>query len=564
MLPAAQREPQLAPAIPPVEPSTRFAARVASAIFAGQALILLVNAGLPNQGAYGMSRLVVAVACALCALVLHFASDRIGSLGLQVALSCGTILVSAHVFLSDDGPSMSDEMLYGWLALYAAYFFSVRQAAAQLALMSGGYLAVLVLSVPADNVVGSWLTLVGVIFPAAAGLCAVRDGVTQMVRHLTEAARTDTLTGLKNRLALEQEISVEVERTLRAADQMSIVIGDIDHFKAVNDALGHRAGDQALVRVGHVLHARRRAGDSIARTGGEEFTILLPGASEHEAYLVAERMRLAVERDFAEDAVPLTFSFGVATYPEHGRSADAVIEAADQALYAAKALGRNRSVIFNREISQIFAPEPGGRGVDETHLATLLSLAEALDLRDTGTAAHSRTVGRYCGLIARELELSPERVRRIEIAGVLHDIGKIGLPDAILQKPGRLGRTELAEIRTHPEIGAQVLSGRGLEDLRAWVLAHHERPDGLGYPAGLEDLAIPIEAKILAVADAFEAMTADRVYRAGIGVKAARAELLRCTGTQFDSRVVAAFMGVLDTLERQAEPAPVGADVTAA
>ena len=167
-----------------------------------------------------------------------------------------------------------------------------------------------------------------------------------------------------------------------------------------------------------------------------------------------------------------------------------MIEAADQALYAAKALGRNRCVIFNPEISAIFAPE-AGRGADEVQLATLLSLAEALDLRDTGTADHSRTVGRFCALIATELGLPPERVKRIEVAGVLHDIGKIGLPDAILQKPGPLGKHELAEIRTHPEIGAQILSSRGLEDLREWVLAHHERPDGMGYPAGLTDVGDP-------------------------------------------------------------------------
>jgi diguanylate cyclase (GGDEF)-like protein len=549
MLPVAQRDAQLAPAIPPVEPSPRFAARVASGIFAGQALILFIIGVLPHQGPAYVPRLVIAGACALFAVALHLSADRVGPLGLQLAATCGTLLVSLHLLLSIDAPSLSDEMLYGWLSLYVAYFFTVRQAAAQLALMSGAYLVVLLVSSPHDVVAGSWLTLVGVIFPAAALLRAVRDAVTGLVRSLAEAARTDTLTGLKNRLALEHEIHVEVERTLRSQEELSIVIGDLDHFKAVNDELGHRAGDEALVRVGQILHLRRRAGDSIARTGGEEFTILLPGASEHEAYLVAERMRVTVEREFSGDPVPLTFSFGVATYPEHGRSADAVIEAADQALYAAKALGRNRSVIFNREISAIFAPEPGGRGVDETHLATLLSLAEALDLRDTGTAAHSRTVGRYCGLIAKELELSAERVKRIEVAGVLHDIGKIGLPDAILQKPGRLGRNELAEIRTHPEIGAQVLSGRGLEDLRGWVLKHHERPDGKGYPAGLEDDEIPLEAKILAVADAYEAMTADRVYREGIGAKAARAELLRCTGSQFDPRVVAAFMVVLDGLE---------------
>jgi diguanylate cyclase (GGDEF)-like protein len=558
MLPVAQRDSQLAPAIPPVEPSTRFAARVASGIFAGETVILFALAILP-QADGGIARFVIPICCALSALILHLAAERIGPFTLQLAASSGTLLVSVHVLTSASGPSLSGEMLYGWLALYAAYFFTVRQAAAQLALMSGAYLAVLIISVRPDDVIGSWLTLVGVIFPAAALLRAVRDGVRLMVGTLAEAIRTDPLTGLKNRLALESEIDVEVERALRGRTILSVVIGDLDHFKSVNDQLGHRAGDEALVRVGRILAERRRAGDSIARTGGEEFTLLLPGASEHEAYLVAERLRSTVEREFAEDAVSLTFSFGVATYPEHGRSADAVIEAADQALYAAKALGRNRSVIYSREISAIFAPEPGGRGVDETHLATLLSLAEALDLRDTGTAAHSRTVGRYCGLIATELELPQERVRRIEIAGVLHDIGKIGLPDAILQKPGRLGRTELAEIRTHPEIGAQVLGGRGLEDLRSWVRAHHERPDGNGYPGGLSDGQIPLEAKVLAVADAFEAMTADRVYRPGIGWKAARAELLRCTGTQFDPRVIAAFMAVLDRLEREPEPVDLSA-----
>jgi diguanylate cyclase (GGDEF)-like protein len=557
--PATQREAQLAPAIPPVEPSARFAARVASGIFAGQALILLVLAFLPQAAPTSAARWVVPAACALCAVVLHLASRRVGSVTLQLAALCGNLLVSIHVLLSTDGPSLAGEMLYGWLALYVAYFFTVRQAAAQLGLMAGAYLGVLLAAAPPDDVLGSWLTLVAVLFPAAALVRAVRDGVSQLVQSLLEAARTDVLTGLKNRLALEQEIEIEIERARRAETELSIVIGDLDHFKAVNDELGHRAGDDALMRIGRILATRRRSGDSIARTGGEEFTILLPGASEHESYLVAERLRAAVERDFADDPVPLTFSFGIATYPEHGRSADAVNESADQALYAAKALGRNRSVIFNREISAIFAPEAGGRGVDETHLATLLSLAEALDLRDTGTAEHSRTVGRYCGLIAMELELAVERVRRIEVAGILHDIGKIGLPDAILQKPGKLGRTELAEIRTHPEIGAQVLGGRGLEDLRAWVLAHHERPDGKGYPAGLPDDAIPLEAKILAVADAFEAMTADRVYRSGMGTRAARAELLRCAGTQFDARVVAAFMVVLDRLERAPEPGELSA-----
>src|ERR671916_616811 len=298
MLPVAQREAQLAPAIPPVEPSPRFAARVASGIFAGQALILLIIGVLPHQGGAYVARLVIAAACAVFAVALHMSAGKIGLRGLQAAAACGTLLLSLQLLLSVDSNSLSDEMLYIWLALYAAYFFPVRQAAALLR--------------------------------------AVRDAVTGLVRSLAEVARTDTLTGLKNRLALEQEIHVEVERTLRAENELSIVIGDLDHFKAVNDELGHRAGDEALVRIGQILHKHRRVGDSVARTGGEEFTILLPGASEHEAYLVAERLRAQVERDFADHPVPVTFSFGVATYPEHGRNADAVIEAADQALYAAK------------------------------------------------------------------------------------------------------------------------------------------------------------------------------------------------------------------------------------
>jgi HD-GYP domain-containing protein (c-di-GMP phosphodiesterase class II) len=509
-----------APALTAVEPSTRFAARVAAGIFGGEALLLLAVAVLPNPGGWSSWRLVIPAVCGAVALLLLRFADRVSPRTLEVCVAFGIMLVTVQAWRWGSGPANADEMLYVWLGLYVAYFFSPREAAGQLAFMAAAYLFVLIASAPSDSVAATWVTLVGILFPAAALLRVVRDGVTRLVRSLSEAALTDALTGLRNRLALDQELGAEVERALRAGRPLSVVTGDLDHFKTVNDRLGHRAGDAALVRVGAILERERRAGDSIARTGGEEFTILLPGAKEHQAYL------------------------GIATYPAHGRSADAVLEAADQALYAAKALGRNRCVIFNSEISAIFAPA-AGRGADEVQLATLLSLAEALDLRDTGTADHSRSVGRYCGLIALELGLPPEHVKRIEIAGMLHDIGKIGLPDAILQKPSRLGTAELAQIRTHPEIGAQILSGRGLEDLRAWVLAHHERPDGKGYPFGLLEAQIPLEARILAVADAYEAMIADRVYRAGLGERTARGELLRCSGIQFDSRVVAALLAVL-------------------
>jgi putative nucleotidyltransferase with HDIG domain len=229
------------------------------------------------------------------------------------------------------------------------------------------------------------------------------------------------------------------------------------------------------------------------------------------------------------------------------------MRAADEALYVAKTLGRDRSVIHSAEVGAIISGNPERAGSDHAQLATVLSLAEALDVRDTGTARHSQTVGRYSELMGRALGLAREHVERIRLAGVLHDIGKIGVPDSILRKPGALNDDEYSQMRKHPEIGARILGGSGLEDIRRWILAHHERPDGHGYPHGLSEEEIPLEAKILAVADAYEAMTSDRVYRRSIGEEAARDELRRHSGRQFDPRVVEAFLQILDREDRDAE-----------
>jgi diguanylate cyclase (GGDEF)-like protein len=549
--PVAQREVPQEHAVTPVEPTTPFAARVGAGIFGSLALLLALVAVLPGSDAPTWARLAIPLACALAALALHVNSNKLQPSTLYVAATLGTLLVSGNLLLSEAASTLSGALLYAWLAIYVTYFFPIRQAIFQLALMCVAYLAVLSETVPGEDVVASWVMLVGVLVPIGVVLRIVRAEVTQLVRSLSEAARTDALTQLKNRLALDQEIDEQLEVARRAEGALTVVVGDLDHFKYVNDQLGHRAGDRALVRVARILLTHRRAGDTVARTGGEEFTLLLPNTSEHDAFLAAERMRVAVAEEFASDPVPLTFSFGVATFPEHGPTADTVIESADQALYAAKALGRNRSIIFNREVSSIFAPEAGGRGLDAAHLPELLTLTEALDIRDAGTANHSRTVGRLCALIAEQLGMDDDHVDRVGMAGRLHDIGKIGVPNAVLQKPGPLGADEMAQVRTHPEIGAEMLAGQGLEDLRSWVIAHHERPDGKGYPLKLTDGQIPLEAKIIAVADAYEAMTSDRVYRPGIGNKAARVELLRCAGTQFDARVIASFMAVLDSVERE-------------
>jgi hypothetical protein len=184
----------------------------------------------------------------------------------------------------------------------------------------------------------------------------------------------------------------------------------------------------------------------------------------------------------------------------------------------------------------------------EPRLAAMLLLAEALDMRDPSTARHSYTVGRYARATAIALGLPPDRVERLHAAGVLHDLGKVGIGDAILHKPGSLSESEWVEMRRHPGIGAQILRHAGMPDIADWVGAHHERIDGLGYPSGLSGSAISLEARVLAVADAYEAMIAERCYRPAIPEEEARAELLRCAGTQFDLEVVDAFLQALSAL----------------
>jgi HD-GYP domain-containing protein (c-di-GMP phosphodiesterase class II) len=187
-----------------------------------------------------------------------------------------------------------------------------------------------------------------------------------------------------------------------------------------------------------------------------------------------------------------------------------------------------------------------GNGSDELRLAAVLLLAEALDLRDPRTALHSRTVGKLARRTAIELSLLEPQVERVHAAGVLHDLGKLGISDVILQKPTTLDDAGWREMRRHPEVGARILEHAGMRDIATWVRAHHERLDGGGYPLGLAGDAISLEARILSVADAYEAMIADRAYRAGMPPAAARQELLRCAGTQFDPNVVAAFLRALD------------------
>jgi diguanylate cyclase (GGDEF)-like protein len=385
---------------------------------------------------------------------------------------------------------------------------------------------------------------VGVVLVLLGVVAHQRHQIARLSARLSDATRIDPLTGLLNRRAFELLLEAELERTRRTGRPLAVIVGDVDGLSAVNAHRGHSAGDNVLKLVARDMTKWKRRIDSAGRIGGEEFALLLPETDERGAFLLAERLRRAAHRTFNDEPLPVTVSFGVASYPEHGDRLDILLSLATHAMGAAKELGKDRSVIYSPEVARMLASAGGPEGA-ELQLATVVGLAETLDIRDTGVVGHCQSVGRYAELTALELELPDERVERIRLAGVLHDVGKIGVSDRVITKPGPLDADEWREMRTHPEIGARLLAHPEFDDLRGWVLAHHERPDGRGYPQGLEGDSIPIEASILAVADAYEAMTADRAYRPAMGVEAARAELEAGAGTQFDPAVVRAFLAAL-------------------
>jgi diguanylate cyclase (GGDEF)-like protein/putative nucleotidyltransferase with HDIG domain len=389
---------------------------------------------------------------------------------------------------------------------------------------------------------------------ALAGVAVLQRGRIRALRtRISDAARSDPLTGLLNRRSFDELLDLEVERARRTGRPLSVLFGDLDNFAYVNEEQGHDAADAALELVARDLGKWKRRIDRAARIGGDEFALLLPETDEHGAHILAERLRRATHRSFGDAPVPLTICFGVASHPCHGGDSATLMRSAERAMLAAKQFGRDRSVVYSADVPTMLgvAGAPG-----DLQLATVIALAEALDIRDTGTAKHSHMVGRYAELMAIELELESAHVERVRLAGVLHDVGKIGVSDGVLSKPGPLSADEWVEMKTHPEIAARLLSRPEFDDVRGWILAHHERPDGGGYPFGLGREQIPLEARILAVADAFEAMTADRVYRPAIGHAAARAELEGGAGTQFGAEVVEAFLRAVDRAAASMEPAP--------
>jgi diguanylate cyclase (GGDEF)-like protein/putative nucleotidyltransferase with HDIG domain len=359
-------------------------------------------------------------------------------------------------------------------------------------------------------------------------------------RDRLEQAIRDPLTGLLNRRFVYEAFAGEVERCERYGTTGSIVLLDVDDFKQVNDTLGHTAGDGVLCEIGRIAAQTIRGADIFARVGGEEFALLLPETSQLEALIVAERLRRAVASAAILADRTVTISAGIATWPEDGTQLEELEGKADRALYWAKRNGKNLCAVA----TEVVVSE-GADSRDEM-LAHLHALVATIDAQHLNTRDHSQNVAAYAAAIGERIGLTRERIVLLRRAALFHDIGKVAVRGEVLNKASALTDAEFEEIKVHTVVGGAMLKHSGFELEADWVRHHHERLDGRGYPDGLAGDDIPLEARIIFVADAFEAMTSDRPYHDGIPVRDAVQELRRCTGSQFEPRIVDALVELLE------------------
>jgi diguanylate cyclase (GGDEF)-like protein len=360
------------------------------------------------------------------------------------------------------------------------------------------------------------------------------------VPRLREEATLDTKTGLYNAAHLNRTLTEEMGRARRFGRPLSVIVADLDLLRDVNNTYGHLFGDAVLQGAADTLRGELRVYDVAVRFGGEEFAVILPEAEYDEAMLVAERIRETFAeqrftRSGSDESVAATLSVGVASFPLNAADADDLVHQADLALFRAKALGRNRVCGSSAEATS-------NERLRRTHMATIAKLSRSIEGAHQHTSEHTERVAVVAAAIARRLGYRGDDLNAIEVGALVHDVGKIGIPETILCKPGPLTDEEWGLVREHPLISDRILSEVDLHPfVRQIARWSHERIDGGGYPDGLAGDDIPMPARIILVADAFDAMASDRPYRPGRNTQAVLEELRAQTGAQFCPRVVEAL-----------------------
>jgi diguanylate cyclase (GGDEF)-like protein/putative nucleotidyltransferase with HDIG domain len=360
-----------------------------------------------------------------------------------------------------------------------------------------------------------------------------------------EKARVDELTGLLNRRSLDEMIDSEISRHSRYGGKFTLAILDLDSFKAFNDTKGHLAGDTLLGHVGSVIKNKIRNSDQAFRYGGDEFAILLPQTTIEAASQVTERVREAIESELDTGDINITASIGLASWPEDGMSHSDIIAAADLTLYRAKWSGGNRIFCASGTLSNLYFTESDQSKKDSNNriVSIIYNLAETIDSRTTRTRNHSKKVAEYAITLGKALGMNTISLKQLESCALLHDIGKINISDEILEKTDNITDEDWAIIKTHPQLGANIVSNiPKLSKCADGIRHHHENFDGTGFPHGLKGEDIPLDARILAIASAFDISISNSKDSGSATVPAALEELKKGAGTKFDPYLVEKFV----------------------
>ncbi len=368
---------------------------------------------------------------------------------------------------------------------------------------------------------------------------------SRLYARAEQRARIDELTNLFNRRHFDESIKQEIDRHARYRSMLSLIFLDLDYFKAYNDNQGHTAGDRILELIGRLINDALRNTDLAFRYGGDEFAVILPQSATNDAFVVAERIRGRIAAEMNKRDIKISASLGLASWPSDGVTSDELVNAADRALYYAKETGGNRTSIASKMLPSLTSNATTRTTTEKEVLSIIHTLAATIEARDPYTYGHSRKVSSYAVSLAEAIGLPSEKVAVVSTAALLHDIGKIGIPDEVLNKVDKLEPEAWELIRAHPKLSTTIVGHVvSLVSCLPAILHHHERWDGNGYPAGLKGDEIPVEARVLSIADAFDAMTSSRPYRTKMSYKKVLQELKKCSGTQFDPELIEAFLPI--------------------